>query len=251
MGVVITRPASGNPYYNGRPSGYSICIPGNYPKNAKKKTGYPGLDRLPNCVGYSVGFLNESNACEKFSMLGSYAASQLIEIAKQQGLEVTKQPTTGGIMVWAKTGGSGHCAVVKKIVSNTIVNTAESEYNGAVYSEYTRMLGDGNWRTGCYWMGSNYTYRGCIKNPAFEVENMTIDELIENITPEQAYKLEEKARNFAGKLPVSNFAKAACEKAVEVGAAADGDGDGSVDAPRASLLRQELFVILSRLGLLQ
>ena len=152
-------------------------------------------------------------------------------------------------MVW-QNGSAGHCAVVKEVLSDSAIITSESEWNGAVYAEYTRQQGDGNWRDGCYWMGARYIFKGCIRNPAYEVENMTIDELIDNMTDEQAYKLSEKARKHAATLPASNFAVDACRQAVKVGAAADGDGDGLADSPKSSLLRQEFFVILKRLGLL-
>ncbi|MBR6352442.1 MAG: hypothetical protein IKR93_08980 [Firmicutes bacterium] len=253
--IEIKRPAAGNPYYNGRPGGFSECIVGNVPKGVRpaKRTGAPGLDRLPNCVGYAVGFLNESNSCRKFTMIGSRPPYAMIAEAEREGLEVTERPTVGGLMIWSKNGASGHCCVVKEILDDETVVTADSEWNGLVYAEYTRRKGEGDWRSGCYWMNTAYHYRGCIKNPAFEneVENMTIDEFIEKMTPEQAYKLEEKARQYAKTLPVDRYAEDACRQAVEVGAAADGNGDGMADAPRASMLREEFFVVLKRLGLLQ
>lgn len=253
--INIKRPEKGDPYFNGRPGGFSTCIVGNVPKGkpASKRTGAPGLDRLPNCVGYSVGFLNKSNDCPAFKYIGSRAPYTMIAEAKREGLEVTERPTVGGIMVWSKNGAPGHCCIVKESLNDETVVTADSEWNGLVYAEYTRRKGEGDWREGCYWMGTAYHYMGCIKNPAFEseVENMTIDELIEKMTDEQAYKLEEKARRHAKTLPVDKYAEIACKEAVDVGAAADGDGDGLADAPRASLLREEFFVVLKRLGLLQ
>lgn len=246
------RPKSGDIYYNGRPSGISVCITGNYPKGAgNRRTGYPGLDRLPNCVGYAVGFFNASNNRTSFDYLGNWNASYLPAVARNQGFEVTKEPTVGGIMCWLKNGSAGHCCVVRTILDENTIITAESEWNGVVYHEYTRRKGDGHWREGCYWMGSAYRFIGCIKNPAFEVENMTIDELIETMTPEQAYKLQQKAKTYTDDLKVSGYASAACQKAVEIGAAADGNQDGSVDAPKTPLLRQDFFVFLNRMGLLQ
>lgn len=245
-----SRPIPGNKYYNKTPTGYSTCIIGNYPKGGKR-TGYPGLDTLPNCVAYSLGYLNESNGRKQFDMLLPTDAGRLISVARAKGYGIADYPTQGGIMVWAKSGGAGHCAVVKHVLSDTAVITSESEWNGSVYAEYARHKGDGNWRDGCYWMRSNYTFLGCIRNPVFEVENMTIDELIDNMTPEQAYRLSEKAMSYSDTLPVSNYAKIACEEAVSAGIAADGNKDGSVDKPRSPLLRQEFFVILKRMGLLK
>ena len=43
-------PEKGNPYYNTKSvGGYSPCIVGNIPRGAKKRTGYEGLNTLPNC----------------------------------------------------------------------------------------------------------------------------------------------------------------------------------------------------------
>jgi len=33
-----------------------------------------------------------------------------------------------------------------------------------------RKIGDGNWREGCKWMGTAYTYLGCIYNPDIDDE---------------------------------------------------------------------------------
>lgn len=248
--ILPRRPEVGNKFYNQRPTGYSTCILGNYPHGMKKTTGFPGLNTLPNCTGYAVGYLNESNGREDFGLIGNLYPPYMIAAAKRQGLEVSDHPTQGGLMIWQKTGRDGHVCVVKRVLDSHTIITAESEWNGAVYAEYTRRKGAGDWRDGCYWMHSSYHFIGCIRNPALEVENMTIDELIDNMTDEQAYKLSQKARKHAQTLPVSSYAEIACRDAVTSGAAADGNGDGLADAPRASLLREEFFVVLKRLGLL-
>ena len=82
-------------------------------------------------------------------------------------------------MCWSKNGGAGHVCVVQEIKDDSTVKTAESEWNGVVYAEYIRRKGDGNWRSGCYWMGDDYRYLGCIANPALEEEMRynTIEEL--------------------------------------------------------------------------
>lgn len=60
------------------------------------------------------------------------------------------------------------------------------------------------------------------------------------------------ARYEAGQraLPPSAYAAESARKAVSSGIFADGNGDGSLDSPRSPLLRQELAVLLDRLGLL-
>ena len=57
--ITPSRPLPGNKFYNTPPTGYSTCIIGNYPKGLKTRTGFPGLNTLPNCVAFAVGFFNE------------------------------------------------------------------------------------------------------------------------------------------------------------------------------------------------
>ena len=246
----LVRPEKGNPYYNRPPAGYNPCIIGNYPKSGTR-TGYPGMNVLPNCVGYATGRFNEIIGEPSCKYLGNTNAGLMIGLAKSQGLEVTQEPTLGGAMVWMKSGGAGHIAIVEQVnEARTTVRTSESEWNGMVFRVYTRLKGDGNWRDGCYWMGKSYFYLGCIRNPNVE-DIMTVDELIEKMTPEQAYRLTEKSRTYSKTLPCSSFAEAACRDAVATGISADGDGDGKADAPKSPLLRQEFFVILKRMGMLK
>lgn len=49
-------------------------------------------------------------------------------------------------------------------------------------------------------------------------------------------------------LPVSNYAKEPCQKAVKSGIFSDGDKDGSVDNPQGFLRRQEIAALFDRLG---
>ena len=50
-------------------------------------------------------------------------------------------------------------------------------------------------------------------------------------------------------LPASDYAAVACRRAVASGIFADGEGDGSIDWPRSCVKRQELAVIMDRMGL--
>ena len=60
----------------------------------------------------------------------------------------------------------------------------------------------------------------------------------------ERYELEKQ------ELPPSEYAKDSCRKAVESGLFLDGDGDGSLDYPQATLKRQELAAVLDRAGLI-
>ena len=51
-------------------------------------------------------------------------------------------------------------------------------------------------------------------------------------------------------LGASDYAKEASKKAIVAGIFADGDKDGLIDYPQAPLKRQELAVVLNRIGLL-
>ena len=78
-----------------------------------------------------------------------------------------------------------------------------------------------------------------------EVDNMDF----ENLTDEQVDALVDRIVKRLTSLPPAEYAKEACEKAVKSGLFADGNNDGSVDAPQAFLRRQELAVVLDRYGL--
>jgi len=83
-----------------------------------------------------------------------------------------------------------------------------------------------------------------------EDEDMDINKFIEQLTPEQAYKIQQKSNEYASKLRPSSYAVPSCLKAVKSGLFSDGNGDGSLDKPMAPVLRQELATILDRKGLL-
>ena len=164
----ISKPEKGNKYYiNKSDGGYS----------------------LPNCVAI-YGWFNEIGGKGQVYLNKPWYPWSVIQAAKREGLEVTKEPTKGGIMVW-KGGytGEGHVAGVCKVISATEVQTAESEYYGKDWKNFKRKIGDGNWRDGCSWMGSNYTYQGCIKNTFVkEEEDLTkaeTEKLIKEMFPEQ------------------------------------------------------------------
>lgn len=155
-----TLPNKGNKFYNTTSNGgYSECI-----------QGYPtvdGLNVLDNCVGWACGRFNEIYSIEtgykgmKYPKLHCNAEN-FIDRAKVLGLEIRKEPTNGGIMVWEGKGSlAGHVAAVEKVNSDGSVLTSESGYNHFAFENYTRKNDNGRWGT-----NSNYPYLGCIVNPA-------------------------------------------------------------------------------------
>lgn len=196
-------PEAGNPYYNTKSvGGYSPCIIGNMPRGAKDgvRTGYPGLNTLPNCTALVTGYFNEIGDYGYIKYFNyRYYARDFVKAAKQYGLEVTENPTVGGIMVWSggKTG-AGHVAISTILNADGSVVTAESEWNGSPFRNYMRRKGDGNWRIGCYWMNSSYQYLGCVKNPAIqEDEEVTYEQFKEYMRQYEAEKAKEPASEYA------------------------------------------------------
>lgn len=115
-------------------------------------------------------------------------------------------------MVW-KGGptGEGHVAIVEAVGQRNII-TSESEYYGKPFTTVTRSNEDGNWRTGCKWMGKTYKFIGCIENPGVE-DDMTrkeTEELINELVPKIIKQLEaEKAKE-----PADDWAKDAINMAI-------------------------------------
>lgn len=153
-----SKPSAGNKFYNnGKNGGYSWCIEG--------KPTDRGCNVLSNCVGYACGRFNEIMGSMKYKTL-CCNAENFIERAKQAGLQVVDYPTLGGIMVWQKgtlsgNDGAGHVAVVERIDSNNQIYTSESGYGGSPFWNSIRKNNNGRWG-----LGSGYTFRGCIVNPA-------------------------------------------------------------------------------------
>lgn len=156
----LTKPESGNPYYNTKSNGgYSTAIVG--------KPTDSGCNVLANCVGYAFGRFNEIAGNTGMTLLAPRNAELFVQIAKQQGLTVSQTPTLGAIMCWQKGGtlngadGAGHVAVVEQINPDGSVTTSESGYNYKAFYTKTRSKGNGNWG-----QGAAYKFLGFIKNPA-------------------------------------------------------------------------------------
>lgn len=234
----LVQPNTGNPYYNTKKTGgYSPCILGNPQRRVK------GLNVLPNCVGYAVGRFNEIGDYGSCKWLGSTNAANFLTLARKQGLKLSKTPTLGGCMVWKGGGtGEGHVAIVE-IIQGDRVTTSESEYYGKPFTIYTRY--GSNWRSGCYWMGSSYTYLGCVVNPAVpQEEDMTkaeTEKLVREMFPTlMAAYLAELAKK-----PADAWALPAIEYCKETGIMV-GDADGNF-RPQSAVRREELASVLKGL----
>lgn len=159
MEMRTSKPSAGNKFYITKSKGgYSTCIQGK-PTDAN-------CNVLANCVGYACGRFNEIIGSMKYPSLNCNAEN-FIERAKSIGLEISNVPTLGGIMVWQKGGtlsgndGAGHVAIVERIDSTNQIYTSESGYGSSAFWNSVRTNNNGRWG-----LGSGYTFRGCIVNPA-------------------------------------------------------------------------------------
>lgn len=226
----LHMPDKGDPYFNTKASGgYSPCILGNPAGRVE------GLNVLPNCVGYVVGAFNALGDYGFCKWLGNTNAANFVRLAKSQGLEVTEEPTPGGVMVWSGgNGGYGHVAFVEgKATNSDAFVCSESEYYGKAWTLYTRRRGkDGQWRDGCYWMSKSYRYEGCIKNPAIkEVDPVTYEQFCEYMSR----WLDELAKK-----PVDTWAIPLVVDAIESGIMTGDDAEKPFDTFRpCSFVRRE------------
>lgn len=140
--------------------------------------GYPTdkeADALANCVGYARGRFNEIisaiNGADSFDYTFKGNAELFVLLAQRSGLEISRVPTLGGIMVWqgGKTSlgydGAGHVAIVEEIIDSNTIYTSESDYGGHAFYNATRRNTNGRWG-----LGSSFTFLGCVVNPAVKEE---------------------------------------------------------------------------------
>lgn len=159
MNVRTTKPTSGNKFFITKSKGgYSTCIQGS-PTDSQ-------CNVLSNCVGYACGRFNEIIGAMKYPSLNCNAENFIERAKNTYGLEISSVPTLGGIMVWQKgtlsgNDGAGHVAVVEKIIDSNTIYTSESGYGGSAFWNSIRRNTNGRWG-----LGSAYTFRGCIVNPA-------------------------------------------------------------------------------------
>lgn len=159
MNIRTTKPTSGNKFFITKSKGgYSTCIQGS-PTDSQ-------CNVLSNCVGYACGRFNEIIGAMKYPSLNCNAENFIERAKNTYGLEISSVPTLSGIMVWQKgtlsgNDGAGHVAVVEKIIDSNTIYTSESGYGGSAFWNSTRRNTNGRWG-----IGSAYTFRGCIVNPA-------------------------------------------------------------------------------------
>lgn len=159
MQMRTSKPSASNKFYITKSKGgYSSCIQG--------KPTDKDCNVLANCVGYACGRFNEIIGSMKYPYLNCNAEN-FIERAKKYGLTIVPYPTLGGIMVWQKgstlngNDGAGHVAIPEKIIDDNTIYTSESGYGSGTFWNSTRKNNNGRWG-----LGSGYTFRGCIVNPA-------------------------------------------------------------------------------------
>lgn len=234
----ILRPEKGNKYYIYEKDG------GVNPARGNPMRRDQFLTSLPNCT-MAYGWFNEIGQRGQVYFKKAWYPYAAIAAAKREGLEVTQEPTKGGLMVWigGKTN-EGHICGVGEVYDDTHILTVESEYYGQDWKLFNRQKDDGNWRRGCPWMDKSYVYQGCIRNPFMkEEDDMTKAEteaLIRKMVPEI---LEEIKKNTE-KLPADDWAMEAINMAI----ARDimvGYPDGF--HPQSNIRREEVAQIVANL----
>lgn len=211
----IERPEAGNKYYIATKDG------GVNPAKGNPKRLNQSLTSLPNCVAI-YGWFNECGQKGELYFKKAWYPYTVIAQAKREGLEVTKEPTLGGIMVWTggKTG-EGHVAGVGEIYDEKHILTVESEFYGQDWTTYKRFKGNGNWADGCSWMTALYHYEGCIKNPFVEEEeDLTKKEteaLIRAMVPGIVKETLAQIKDETAKLPADDWAKNAINMCIARG----------------------------------
>lgn len=238
----LFRPEKGNPYYINEKDGGVNPAKGN-PKRLNKD-----LTALPNCC-MIYSWFNEIGQRGQVYLKKAYYPYAVIAQAKREGLEVTQEPTLGGIMVWTggKTG-EGHVAGVGQIFDDKHILSVESEYYGSDWKTYKRYKGNGNWADGCYWMTASYTYQGCIKNPFVkEEDDMTKAEteaLIKEMTPVIVKEVLAEIKKETEQLPADDWAKNAINMCIARGIMV-GYPDGF--HPQSDIRREEVAQVIANL----
>lgn len=229
----VVKPSKGNRYY------INVNDGGVNPAKGNPTRLNRDLTALPNCVAI-YGWFNEIGQRGMKYLTKAWYPYSVITEAKREGLTVTKEPTPGGIMVWTGgKNGDGHVAGCAVVYDDDHILAVESEYYGADWKTYKRRKGNGNWADGCYWMGSNYTYQGCIQNPFME-KDMTRAEteaLINEMVPKIIKELEAERSN----LIEDKWAKPYIDWAKETGIMV-GDPDGNF-RPQDPIRREEVAVV--------
>lgn len=159
-----TKQPRNNPYYIRQ-------VSGGYNGAVRGVPTISGADVLCNCVGYANGRFAEIQnlGYVKYQLVCN--AENFIEAAKKQGLKISSKPIQGGIMVWKKGptlsggDGAGHVAIVEEVYQDGTILTSESGWSSWAFKNIKRDNTNGRWG-----QNKNYTFRGCIINPAVNGE---------------------------------------------------------------------------------
>ena len=206
-----TRPTSGNKYYIRKANGgYSSAILGKV-----KSTGQPDsqCNVLSNCVGYSYGRFNEVGGYGLCKYLSPVNAENFPEYAS--GLKTGSTPKLGAVICWQKgatlkgSDGAGHVANVEQIYADGSILISQSGYNSSVFWTEVIKKGDGNWR--CSWMGTAYTFRCFIYNPAVSDEEATVVTLKRGAKGEAVKTFQNNMNTLGYQLEVDGSFGPACE----------------------------------------
>lgn len=189
-----TKPSNNKYYITSNTGGYNNAIKG----NPTDKTA----NVLANCVGYANGRFAEIQAKNKCTYQLVCNAENFIEKAKQYGLKISDVPVLGGIMVWqgGKTlsgndGNAGHVCIVEKILEldnnnkPSKIYTSESSYGSKAFFNATRENKNGRWG-----MASGFKFRGCIVNPACNINDQITPNVARNENVNQLQVLVDQLR---------------------------------------------------------
>lgn len=168
-----------------------------YPKKdnkfyiAQSEGGWnPGIPRpkgsklqFQNCVFYALGRYAEAWGV----WLRSVNAEKFVDVAKEYGLKITKEPVVGSIACWEGIGSKkGHVAFVEIVNSNNIV-TSESGWgaNKAFWTQ-TRPRGE-NWG-----QGACYRFQGFINPPVAVKDDIKMCTLKEGMNRGEVRELQQR-----------------------------------------------------------
>ena len=130
MNPRILKPNNDNRYYiNRNDGGFNGAV-----GNLKKQN--PFLTSLPNCVAI-YGWFNEIGGKGAVYLKKPWYPYAVIAAARREGLEITQEPTVGGIMVWTEENGDGHVAGCAQIYEDGSLprNLNTTAQNGSIITE--------------------------------------------------------------------------------------------------------------------
>lgn len=167
----LTRPESGNPYYNTKArGGYSRAIKG--------KPTDSGCDVLSNCVGYAVGRFHEICGRKEMDYVDPVNAENLFANAQQHGMKTGDKPQLGALMIWQKgatlsgSDGAGHVAVVEQINADGTIVVSESGYGCA--NPFWTTVRKSPWYYGTGFKFLGFVYQPAVKNNPYPAPTRTL-----------------------------------------------------------------------------